>query len=88
MKAAPYNLVKGDSVSVKIISVNFYGESVEMSQVGDGAVIQNVPDAPVSLADDPTTTSDVQIRFTWSDGASDGGTSVIDYTVYYDQGTD
>lgn len=55
-----------------------------MSQVGDGAVIQNVPDAPVSLADDPTTTSDVQIRFTWSDGASDGGTSVIDYTVYYD----
>ena len=22
------------------------------------------------------------------DGASDGGTSVIDYTVYYDQGTD
>jgi hypothetical protein len=27
------------------------------------------------------------IRFTWSDGSSDGGTVVVDYTVYYDQGT-
>jgi hypothetical protein len=27
------------------------------------------------------------IRFTWSDGLSDGGSPVIDYTVYYDQGS-
>jgi hypothetical protein len=42
----------------------------------------------VSLTNDPTTTTDTVIRFTWADGASDGGSPVIDYTVYYDQGTD
>ena len=47
-----------------------------------------MPDAPVSLTNDPTVTTDTQIRFTWSDGASDGGNAVIDYAVYYDQGTD
>jgi hypothetical protein len=51
-------------------------------------VIQLVPDAPINLANDPLTTTDSIIRLTWSDGASDGGTAVIDYSVYYDQGTD
>jgi len=81
------SLVKDDSVRVKVISVNVYGDSVE-SVVGSGAVIQLVPDAPVSLANDPAVTTDTQIRFTWSAGASDGGNAVIDYAVYYDQGTD
>ena len=27
------------------------------------------------------------LAFTWSDGASDGGTPIIDYRVYYDAGT-
>jgi hypothetical protein len=47
-----------------------------------------VPDAPISLANDPLTTTDTVIRFTWSNGLSDGGTVEIDYNVYYDQGTD
>ena len=68
------------------MSVNFYGDSAE-SAVGSGAVIQLVPDAPVSLTNDPSTTTDTQIRFTWADGASDGGTAVIDFAVYYDQGS-
>jgi hypothetical protein len=46
-----------------------------------------VADAPISLTNDPSTTTDSVIRFTWSDGSSDGGSSVIDYTVFYDQGT-
>lgn len=83
MKAAPFNLVKDDVVYAKIISINVYGDSV-ISDAGAGAVIQLVPDAPVSLTNDPLTTIDSTIRFTWSDGASDGGTGVIDYTVYYD----
>ena len=83
LKTSPYNLVLYDNVNVKIIAANVYGESVE-STVGTGAFIQLVPDAPVSLANDPTTTTDTNIRFTWSDGASDGGTPVVDYAVYYD----
>jgi hypothetical protein len=46
-----------------------------------------VADAPVSLVNDHLTTTDTVIRFTWNDGSSDGGNVVIDYTVYYDQGT-
>jgi hypothetical protein len=39
------------------------------------------------LLNDPTTTTDVVIRFTWSAGASDGGNSVIDHTIYSDLAT-
>jgi len=49
-------------------------------------VIQLVPDAPISLTNDPLVTIDTLIRFTWSEGASNGGSSVLDYDVYYDQG--
>jgi hypothetical protein len=38
LRASPYNLVKDDSVNVKIVSVNFYGDSLE-SVIGSGAVI-------------------------------------------------
>ena len=47
-----------------------------------------MPDAPISLTNDPIVTTDTQIRFTWADGASDGGNAVIDYAVFYDKGTD
>ena len=32
-------------------------------------------------------TTDTVVRFTWLDGISDGGTPVIDFAVYYDEGT-
>jgi len=46
-----------------------------------------VPDSPVNLANDAATTTDTVIKFTWDDGASNGGTSVLDYDIYYDQGS-
>ena len=49
----------------EIISVNVYGSSV-YSSAGNGAVIQLVPDAPIDLTNDPSTTTDTLIRFTWS----------------------
>ena len=48
LRSSPFNLVFGDSIDVKIISVNVYGDSV-LSTVGSGAVIQLVPDAPINL---------------------------------------
>ncbi len=66
LKASPYNLVKGDSIYAKIISSNIYGDSEVYSEAGNGAVIQLVPDAPVNLVNDATTTIDTLIRFTWS----------------------
>ena len=46
-----------------------------------------VPDAPIDLTNDPETTSDSIVRFTWSDGASNGGTSILDYAVYFANGS-
>ncbi len=43
-----------------------------------------VPDAPVSLLNDPLITTKSVIGFTWSDGSSNGGTNVIDYRVSWD----
>ena len=70
---------------MKIVSVNVYGESIQ-SDSGSGAVIQSEPDAPINLANDADTTNDSQVRFTWSQGSNNGGTTVIDYSVFYDQG--
>jgi hypothetical protein len=44
--------MKDDKIKVKIISTNFYGESEGYSDEGDGALIQLVPDAPLSLYED------------------------------------
>jgi hypothetical protein len=38
LQRAPYSLDKGDSVYVKIVSVNVYGDSIQ-SPEGNGAVI-------------------------------------------------
>ena len=45
-----------------------------------------MPDAPLNLSNDPSVTSDTRIRFTWTQGLSNGAATVIDYNVYYDQG--
>ena len=82
--AAPFSLPWGSSVYAKIISTNIYGDSVLYSDPGNGALIQLVPDAPVALTNDPLTTIDTLIRFTWSQGASNGGANVLEYSVYYD----
>ena len=65
------------------MAVNAYGDS-EISEPGNGAVIVLVPDAPQTLANNPAITSKTVIGFSWSDGDSDGGESVIDYRISYD----
>ena len=38
LKASPYNLVQGDNVNIRVVSVNLYGDSAQ-SFTGSGAVI-------------------------------------------------
>jgi hypothetical protein len=92
LKTAPFALTQGDSVWVRIVAINSYGESPQ-SEPGNNAVILNVPDAPIELANvpfnvesDTETTTDQQIRFTWVEGANNGGTPVLNFDVYYNQG--
>jgi len=65
LKSAPYLLTKGDSIYAKVISTNLYGDSEVYSEVGNGAVIENVPDSPINLTNDLETTTDTVIRITW-----------------------
>jgi hypothetical protein len=83
---APYEHVLDESVWVKIIAENFYGDSL-ISDTGNGGLVKLVPDAPINLANDATVTIDTLIKFTWEEGASNGGDTVLDFSIYYDQGT-
>lgn len=47
-----------------------------------------MPDAPLSFQDNSAVTSATVVGLTWTDGVSDGGESIIDYTVTFDQSTD
>jgi hypothetical protein len=73
---------EGDHVNIKVSAINYYGES-PYSSVGDGASIWLIPDEPVSLANDALVTDASVIGLTWSAGVSNGGTPVLDYTIYY-----
>jgi len=80
---SPFNLLKGYSIFIKVVATNAYGNSI-ISEPGNGGVIVLVPDAPRNLANNPSLTSNSIISFTWSDGASDGGTPILDYRITYD----
>lgn len=55
-----------------------------MSLPGNGGVIVFVPDAPVSLQNNPSVTTNAVIGFTWHDAANDGGSPIIDYRISFD----
>lgn len=62
---------------------NYYGLSL-VSEQGNGALLQLVPDAPDTLLENISVTTRSLTSFSWSDGLSNGGALVIDYTVSYD----
>ena len=86
LTAAPYSLLLGFKISAYVVAYNDYGLSLA-SPIGNEGVIVLVPDAPVSPINNPAITDKSEIGFSWSDGASNGGTSVIDYRITYDQST-
>lgn len=74
----------GAAVNAKVVAYNAYGSS-STSAVGSGAIIQLVPSAPVALSNNATLTLDSQIGIYWNEGASNGDSPVIDYSVFYMQ---
>ncbi len=84
LTALPYSLALGAAVNAKVVAYNAYGFS-STSAVGSGAIIQLVPSAPVTLSNNATLTLDSQIGIYWNDGASNGDSPVIDYSVFYMQ---
>jgi hypothetical protein len=80
---SPYDLVLNESVWVKIIAENFYGDS-PYSVAGNDGLVKLVPDAPITLTNDAVITSDLLIKFNWVEGTSNGGDTVLDFDIYYD----
>lgn len=82
----PYYLPWGSSVYAQVQAYNSYGDSY-FTEAGNGATIFTNPDAPINLQLDPTwTRTATQLAFQWEDGANDGGSSVVGYRIWYDQG--
>ena len=49
LRAAPYSLPYGQSIYIKVRASNLVGDSDY--QIGNGAILVTIPDAPVNLAD-------------------------------------
>jgi hypothetical protein len=69
-------------VFAKVSAINYYGES-DFSEVGNGGIHRDVPDAPFNLQNIDSTTDASRIAFSWQQGSSNGGTAVLDYRIYY-----
>lgn len=82
LTSAPYSLSFGDSIYAKVIATNVKGDSIE-SDEGNGAIIITVPDAPINLAEDITHRTVTTIGLTWTAGASNGGSEILDYRISF-----
>jgi len=76
-------LSSGSEYKFKIEARNSFGYSQTASN--EVTILQaQVPDAPLSLANDAATTASGIVAITWTDGSFNGASPVIDYTVFYD----
>jgi hypothetical protein len=74
------------------VSYKFIVESrnvVDFSLVSDSVIIlaAQVPDSPISLANDVVVTDANSIGLSWSAPIFDGGSALIDYRIYFDDAT-
>ena len=83
LKAAPFNLPWGASVHAKVIATNAFGDSLS-SEAGNGAIIITYTDSPKELAEIVSLRSSTSINLIWVEGAANGGNSVIDFRVSFD----
>lgn len=86
LEAAPFSLPGRADVNAKFTATNGIGESSE-STSGSGGFIAEVPDPPTTLEEDHANTHTSQVSLTWVAPIDDGGTAIIDYKVFWDQGS-
>lgn len=83
INGSPYLKAWGSSIYAKVSATNVYGTST-YSTAGNGAIIVTVPDAPVSVSNNPGVTTVNKVGIVWSSGYSNGGLSVLDYRISWD----
>ena len=84
LQAEPFNIYVGYSIYIKVVAQNQYGTS-PISDPGNGAVMVSVPDAPFLVMNDASITDDSKIGLFWFDGATNGGSVILDYKIEWDQ---
>ena len=72
----------GKSYYFKISAINTIGQSAQSDP--HLVVAATVPDAPSLLLRNEAFTTKTVLSFTWSEGASDGGSPIIDYSILFD----
>lgn len=85
LRNLPFEIEWATSVWATVLATNIYGSS-GTSEPGNGATIVTVPDAPINVANDAEQTTATQIGITWDEGVFNGGKTVTDYRITYDQG--
>lgn len=85
LRTAPFSLTWGATVVGRVQAINIYGNSAFSISGGSGVLITN-PDPPISLAEIFSSRTATTLRISWQDGPSNGGSPIIDYAVYSDQG--
>jgi hypothetical protein len=78
---ADFGYSYGDSIYARVKTRNVVGET-DYSAVGNGAVILTLPDAPLNLVSEEEFTTKTQIKISWQEGASNGGTPIDLYRVW------
>jgi hypothetical protein len=79
-RTSPYDLAWGSSIYAKVIATNLYGDSTESTE-GNGAIITTTPDAPINLVENTAQRTKSTLGLTWSEGAFNGGATIIDYRI-------
>ena len=74
-------LTAGVTYKFKVTARNSVGVSPD-SEVLE-VLAAKLPDAPVNLVNLPEVTNAFQVGLSWEEGAYNGGSPVIDYTVSY-----
>lgn len=82
----PFNLEWGAYVVAQVAATNAVGTS-KFSLKGSGAFVYTLPDAVLNLANDAAKTESNQVGLSWSEGSFNGGTPVIDYSIYIKSGS-
>ena len=76
------SLSAGQVYSIRVRARNLVGYSGYSAPVS--ILAAQVPDAPENIANDPDVTNNVQIGIKWQPPTFDGGSALIDYSVWSD----
>lgn len=85
LRSAPFNLNWGASVTVQVRAINAYGNSL-YSLSGNGGILMTNPDSPIGITEVISLRTATTLGITWNNGPSNGGSTILDYSVFSDQG--